>query len=148
MRVVVQRAIDAKCVVAGKIVGQITNGYVLLVGFTHSDTLAEINLLAKKIAGLRIFEDEAGKLNLSLKDVSGSILAISQFTLYADAKKGNRPSFTEAMSYDLACDCFKKFVAVLRSYGYQVETGVFGADMQISFTNVGPTTILLDSAYL
>lgn len=145
MRVVVQRALDAKCVVDGKITGSITSGYVLLVGFTHTDTSNEINLLAKKIAGLRIFEDEAGKLNLSLKDVGGAILAISQFTLYADAKKGNRPSFTEAMRYDLACGCFNEFVEVLRGYGYQVETGVFGADMKISFTNVGPTTILLDS---
>ncbi|MCM1130856.1 MAG: D-aminoacyl-tRNA deacylase [Roseburia sp.] len=148
MRVIVQRAKDAKCVVNHSITGQIKKGYMLLVGFTHTDTRKEVECLAKKIIGLRIFEDEAGKLNKSILDVSGAILAISQFTLYADAKKGNRPSFTEAMHYDQANALFLQFIEVLKSYGVVVETGVFGASMQIEFTNVGPTTIILDSINL
>lgn len=145
MRVVVQRAIDAKCIVEDKITGSIKKGYVLLVGFTHTDSIVEIKHLAKKIIGLRIFEDEFGKLNKSIGDIGGAILAISQFTLYADSKKGNRPSFTEAMPYLKANEAFLNFVEELRSYNIVVETGIFGAEMQISFTNVGPTTILLDS---
>ncbi len=145
MRVVVQRAKDAKCIVNQEVVGQISHGYMLLVGFTHEDSISEIQLLAKKIIGLRIFEDEMGKLNRSIIDVKGAILAISQFTLYANAKKGNRPSFTEAMDYEKANQFFTCFVNELKSYNIEVETGVFGADMQIAFINVGPTTILLDS---
>lgn len=148
MRVIVQRAKNAKCIVEASISGQIDFGYMLLVGFTHKDTQKEIQLLAKKIIGLRIFEDEAGKLNRSITDVKGSILAVSQFTLYGDARKGNRPSFIEAMEYALANEMFIQFVEELRSYGMRVETGVFGADMQIEFTNVGPTTIILDSKEL
>lgn len=148
MRVVVQRAKEAKCIVDDKIVGQISQGYMLLIGFTHGDSISEIRHLAKKIIGLRIFEDELGKLNRSIIDVKGAILAISQFTLYADSKKGNRPSFTEAMHYEQANQFFDSFVQELKSYGVLVETGVFGADMQIEFTNVGPTTILLDSKEL
>ena len=145
MRVVVQRAKDAKCLVDQKIVGQIPYGYMLLVGFTHEDTMEEVKHLAKKIIGLRIFEDEMGKLNKSIMDVNGEILAISQFTLYADSRKGNRPSFTMAMAYEQANDLFRAFVEELRSYEVVVSTGVFGADMEISFVNVGPTTIILDS---
>lgn len=145
MRVVVQRAKDAKCLVDQKIVGQIPYGYMLLVGFTHEDTMEEVKHLAKKIIGLRIFEDEMGKLNKSIMDVNGEILAISQFTLYADSRKGNRPSFTMAMAYEQANELFTQFVEELRSYEVPVSTGVFGADMEISFVNVGPTTIILDS---
>ncbi|MDE6584821.1 MAG: D-tyrosyl-tRNA(Tyr) deacylase [Anaeroplasmataceae bacterium] len=145
MRVVVQRAKDAKCLVDQKIVGQIPYGYMLLVGFTHEDTMEEVKHLAKKIIGLRIFEDEMGKLNKSIIDVNGEILAISQFTLYADSRKGNRPSFTMAMAYEQANELFRAFVEELRSYEVVVSTGVFGADMEISFVNVGPTTIILDS---
>lgn len=145
MRVIVQRAKNAKCMVKDTVSGKIEYGYMLLVGFTHSDTLEEIKHLAKKIIGLRIFEDENGKLNKSILDVGGAILAISQFTLYADSRKGNRPSFTDAMHYDTANQMFLQFVDVLKSYNVVVETGVFGADMQIEFTNVGPTTIILDS---
>ncbi|MDE6408211.1 MAG: D-tyrosyl-tRNA(Tyr) deacylase [Anaeroplasmataceae bacterium] len=145
MRVIVQRAKNAKCFVNDAITGQIHMGYMLLIGFTHTDTLKEIKYLAKKIIGLRIFEDEEGKLNKSILDVKGSILAISQFTLYADAKKGNRPSFTEAMDYTTANQLFLQFIEELRNYNVEVATGVFGADMQIEFTNVGPTTIILDS---
>ncbi|MDE7263422.1 MAG: D-tyrosyl-tRNA(Tyr) deacylase, partial [Anaeroplasmataceae bacterium] len=145
MRVVVQRAKEARCIVENSVTGQIDFGYMLLVGFTHKDTQQEIKLLAKKVMGLRIFTDDAGKLNRSIIDVKGSILAISQFTLYGDARKGNRPSFIEAMGYDLAIEMFQQFVEELRSYGVRVETGVFGADMQIEFTNSGPVTIILDS---
>ncbi len=148
MRVIVQRAINAKCIVDDKITGQIDKGYMLLVGFTHTDTLKEVNHLAKKIIGLRIFEDEMGKLNRSIIDINGSILAISQFTLYADSKKGNRPSFTSAMKYDEANNLFLEFVNELKKYNVNVSTGVFGADMKIEFTNIGPTTIILDSTEL
>lgn len=148
MRVVVQRAKDAKCIVEDKIVGQISLGYMLLIGFTHTDSMTEVKHLAKKVIGLRIFEDEQGKLNRSIIDVKGEILAISQFTLYADSKKGNRPSFTEAMHYADANLLFNSFVSELRSYDVLVETGIFGADMKINFTNAGPVTILLDSKEL
>lgn len=148
MRVVVQRARDAKCIVDQKVVGHIPYGYMLLVGFTHEDTMIEIKHLAKKIIGLRIFEDEMGKLNKSIVDVKGEILAISQFTLYADSRKGNRPSFTMAMAYEQANELFIQFIEELRSYGVAVSTGVFGAAMEISFSNVGPTTIILDSKEL
>ncbi len=148
MRILVQRAEHAQCLVNQEITGHIDFGYMLLVGFTHTDTIEEIKHLAKKVIGLRIFEDEQGKLNKSIVEVGGSILAISQFTLYADAKKGNRPSFTLAMSYDAANELFLAFVEELRTHSIVVETGVFGADMKINFTNVGPTTILLDSKEL
>ena len=148
MRIVVQRAKNAKCIVDNKIVGQINHGYMLLVGFTEGDSCDQIQYMAKKVIGLRIFEDEMGKLNKSITDVDGAILAISQFTLYADAKKGNRPSFINALHYEEANILFMQFVSELKKYDLQVETGVFGADMEIDFINVGPTTILLDSKEL
>ena len=148
MRAIVQRSLEASCVVDGNVVGSIDKGFMILVGFTHSDTLEEIKLLTRKIAGLRVFEDECGKLNKSIKDVNGSILAISQFTLYADCKKGNRPSFTEAMTFEKENDMFNIFVEELRQYEINVETCVFGADMKIKFTNDGPVTIILDNETL
>ena len=148
MRAIVQRALEASCVVDGKIVGSIDKGFMILVGFTHTDTLEEIKLLSRKIAGLRVFEDECGKLNKGIKDIGGSILAISQFTLYADCKRGNRPSFTEAMYFEKANDMFNIFVEELRQYDINVSTGVFGADMKIKFTNEGPVTIILDNESL
>ena len=148
MRAIVQRALEASCVVERKIVGSIDKGFMILVGFTHTDTLEEIKLLSRKIAGLRVFEDECGKLNKGIKDIGGSILAISQFTLYADCKRGNRPSFTEAMYFEKANDMFNIFVNELRQYDINVETGVFGADMKIKFTNDGPVTIILDNETL
>ena len=148
MRAIVQRSLEASCVVDGQVVSSIDKGFMILVGFTHDDTLEEIKLLSRKIAGLRVFEDECGKLNKSIKDVNGSILAISQFTLYADCKRGNRPSFTDAMNYEKANDMFNIFVEELRQYDINVLTGVFGADMKIKFTNDGPVTIILDNETL
>ena len=148
MRAIVQRALDASCTVDGKVVSSIDKGFMILVGFTHTDTIDEIKLLSRKIAGLRVFEDECGKLNKGIKDIGGSILAISQFTLYAYCKKGNRPSFTEAMHFEKANDMFNIFVEELRQYDINVSTGVFGADMKIKFTNDGPVTIILDNETL
>lgn len=148
MRVVVQRALDAKCLVNEENVGSMDKGFMLLVGFTHHDTMKEVKALTKKIVGLRIFEDEQGKMNKSIHDINGEILAISQFTLYANAKHGNRPSFTEAMAYEQANLLFSQFIEELKNYIPKVHTGVFGADMKISFVNDGPVTILLDSQEL
>lgn len=148
MRVIVQKAKNACCTVDSKLVGAISFGYMLLVGFTHNDTLDEIKKMSAKIAGLRIFEDENHKLNKNIFDVKGEILAISQFTLYADCRHGNRPSFTEAMAFHQANSLFYQFIEELKKLNLKVETGQFGADMDIEFTNVGPTTILLDSTQL
>ena len=148
MRVVVQRTSRAECRVDGIVTGKIDKGFMVLVGFTLGDTIDDINLLAKKVVGLRIFEDENGKINKNLADVNGAMLVISQFTLYADCKKGNRPSFTKAMPFSEANNMYLTFCDVLRSYGIVVETGSFGADMKIDFINDGPVTILLDSSEL
>ena len=122
---------------------------MLLVGITDGDTKAEADLLAKKVAQMRVFEDAEGKMNLSLHDVGGAILSISQFTLYADCKKGNRPSFIKAARPETAAPLYDYFNEVLRTqYGLQVETGRFGADMKVDFINDGPVTILLDTAEL
>lgn len=145
MRVVVKRTSRASVTADGVLTGSIDKGFMLLIGFTDSDTLSEIDLLVKKVIGLRIFEDEFGKINKSLADVNGSILAISQFTLYADCKKGNRPSFTKAMAFDKANDMYITFCNKLKETGIRVEMGVFGADMKIDFVNDGPVTIILDS---
>jgi D-tyrosyl-tRNA(Tyr) deacylase len=135
--------------IEGQVVGRIGKGFMLLVGITDGDTRAEADLLAKKVAQMRVFEDADGKMNLALKDVGGSVLSISQFTLYADCKKGNRPSFIRAARPEMAEPLYDYFNNVLRSeYGLQVETGRFGADMKVVFVNDGPVTILLDSAEL
>ncbi len=143
MKVVVQRAKDAFCKVEGKTVGKIDFGLMILVGFTEGDTLDKLEYMAKKIANLRIFEDDNEVLNRSILDVTGSILSISQFTLYASCEKGNRPSYIKAMKSEEAKVLYQKFNQILRTY-CPVEEGVFGADMQISFTNQGPVTILLE----
>ncbi len=149
MRVVVQRVKDAVCKVDGNITGKCDNGFMILVGFTNGDSEKELNLLAKKIAGLRVFNDSNDKMNLSLKDIGGTILSISQFTLYADAKHGNRPSFTNAMPGSMATILYDKFNEILRNdYNIHVECGIFGADMKVSFLNDGPVTIILDSKEL
>ena len=144
MRVVVQRVKYASCTVDEKITGKIDKGFLLLIGFKKGDTLLEMNKVLKKVIGLRIFEDEEGKMNKSLSDVNGNILSISQFTLYADSRKGNRPSFVEAMEFDKASSYYDLFCDEL-SKSFKVEKGIFGADMKIELLNDGPVTIILDS---
>lgn len=145
MRVVVQRSLDAKVVVEEDVVGKIEHGLVLLVGVTHDDTEKDAQYLAEKVAHLRIFEDENEKLNLSVKDVGGQILSISQFTLYGDCRKGRRPNFMAAAKPDYAEKIYEQFNDALRKEGLHVETGVFGAMMDISFTNSGPVTLIVES---
>lgn len=146
MRIVLQRCSRAEVRIDGNIVGQIGKGFVLLVGITDGDSTAEADYLAKKVAQMRVFEDAEGKMNLGLKEVDGSILSISQFTLYADCRKGNRPSFIRAARPEVAEPLYAYFNQHLRTeYGLQVETGRFGADMKVDFINDGPVTIILDS---
>ena len=146
MRIVVQRCLRAEVRIDGRTVGQIGQGFMLLVGITEKDTQAEAELLAKKIAQLRVFEDSEGKMNLAIRDVGGAILSISQFTLYADCRKGNRPSFIRAARPEQASPLYDYFNETLReTYGLTVETGRFGADMKVDFINDGPVTILLDT---
>ena len=149
MRVVVQRCSRAEVRIDNEVVGQIGRGFMLLIGVTDGDTQAQADALAKKVAQMRIFEDHEGKMNLGLKDVNGAILSISQFTLYADCRKGNRPSFIRAARPETASPLYDYFNDVLRKqYGLTVETGRFGADMKVDFINDGPVTILLDSCEL
>ena len=143
MKVVVQKVKEAKCTVDGKVTGEIKNGLMLLVGFTEGDNKEIIEKMALKIVNLRIFEDDNNVMNLSLLDVKGSILSISQFTLYADTKQGNRPSYINALKGEEATLLYDLFNEELRKYTH-VETGIFGADMDISLINSGPTTIILE----
>lgn len=145
MKVVVQRAINAKVLVDKKIVGNIDKGYMLLVGFTHTDNEENCQAMAKKIKNLRIFEDENGKMNLSIDSVSGKILSVSQFTLYADTNGGNRPSFVNAMKPDEAKRLYEYFNKCLRDLDLEVSEGIFQAEMKVSFTNDGPVTIILEN---
>ena len=144
MRVIVQRSLNSSVSVDNKVVGSIDKGYVLLVGFTHNDDINAVEYMIKKILNLRIFEDSDGKMNLSIMDVDGSILSISQFTLYGDARKGNRPSFIEAMRPEAASYLYDVFNEKMSQH-IHVETGVFGGDMKVSIYNDGPVTILLES---
>ncbi len=144
MRVLVQRSGKASVTVDNKVVGAIDSGLVLLVGFTQGDDLSKVKALATKVQNLRIFPDEDDVMNKSIVDFGGDILSISQFTLYGDAKKGNRPSYINALKNDEAKPLYDAFNEELRSLGLKVETGVFGADMDVSLINVGPTTILLE----
>lgn len=145
MKVVLQRSKAATVTVDGKVTGAIDNGYVLLVGITHKDTQEDVDYLAKKIANLRLWEDADGKMNHSILEHGGAILSVSQFTLYGDAKKGNRPSFINAARPEVAEPLWQAFNDALRSHGLQVETGMFGAMMDVALTNDGPVTILLES---
>ena len=145
MRVVLQRVSHASVTVEEKVIGQIQRGFLLLVGVTHDDTMEDMEYLVRKIVQMRIFEDEEGKLNRSIQDIGGEILSVSQFTLYADTKKGNRPSFSKAAPGDVAIEMFEQFNGLLRESGIPVETGQFGADMKVELLNDGPVTILLDS---
>lgn len=143
MKVVVQRSLKAKCRIDGKITGKINKGLMILVGFTEGDDEETLKYMAKKIVNLRIFDDELGIMNKSILDVKGEILSISQFTLYADARKGNRPSYIKALGGEQASILYDKFNKILEEYVH-VETGIFGADMKIEFTNDGPITIILE----
>ena len=145
MRILVQRSKKSSVSLNNKIVGSINNGLVLLVGFTHTDTKSDIVKLAKKVVNLRIFDDENGVMNKSLLDIGGQILSISQFTLYGDSTKGNRPSYIGAMKGDNAISLYNEFNDELRKYGVIVETGKFGAMMDVKINNYGPTTIWLES---
>ena len=143
MRILVQRSLESSVSVAGKTVGKINHGLVLLVGFTYGDSEKEIDYLINKVLHLRIFDDENGVMNKSILDVGGSILSISQFTLYADTKKGHRPSYSKALDSINAVKLYKIFNERLGKY-VKVETGEFGAEMMVNITNDGPITILLE----
>ena len=144
MKVVVQRVKNASCIADGKLISSIDKGLMLLVGFTHTDTLKEVEKMANKIAKLRIFEDENGKMNLSVKDINGSILSISQFTLYANPYEGNRPSFVNAMNPENATLLYEEFNKKLEELGFIVGRGIFGADMKLDILCDGPVTINLE----
>lgn len=145
MRIVLQRSKQASVTVDGEVTGAIESGFVLLVGITHDDTEADVEYAANKIAGLRLFEDEEGKMNRSIDEVDGAILSISQFTLYGDIRKGRRPSFVEAARPEVAEPLWNQFNEALRSRGLQVQTGVFGAMMDVQLINDGPVTLVVES---
>lgn len=145
MKVVLERVLESSVIVDGKVVGSIDKGYTLFVGFTHTDTIDNVLKTASKISSLRVFNDENGKMNKNIYESNGSILSISQFTLYGDATKGNRPSFVESMKYDEASKLYDLFNETLRNkYNLKVETGIFGADMRINTVCDGPVTIILE----
>lgn len=144
MKIIVQRVKEASCIVQDEIVSHIDNGFVLLVGFTHTDTLEEVQYLAKKVAKLRIFEDHNDKLNIALKDKGYPVLSISQFTLYADTTKGNRPSFINAMRPDKANQMYQQFNTALQNQDIIVKEGAFQEHMDIHLINDGPVTIVLE----
>ena len=143
MRVLVQRSLESSVLVDNKIVGKIESGLVLLVGFTYGDSKKEIDYMVDKVINLRIFDDENGVMNKSLMDVKGSILSISQFTLYGNAKKGRRPSYVDALGGEDASKLYDEFNNELLKHNIKVETGIFGADMVVNITNDGPVTLLL-----
>jgi D-tyrosyl-tRNA(Tyr) deacylase len=145
VRVVIQRVSKASVIADGKENGEIGRGFMLLVGVEEEDSTEDVDYLTRKIANMRIFEDDEGKMNLSLKEVDGEILSISQFTLHANTKKGNRPSFIDAANPEQADELYEELNNNLRQEGLTVETGVFGADMDVSLVNDGPVTILVDS---
>ena len=144
MKLVVQRVKNAKVDVDGKTVGRIEKGFLVLLGVTHTDTKETADYLVKKLCNLRVFEDENGKMNLSLKDVEGKLLIVSQFTLYADCSGGNRPSFVNAAKPEFANELYEYFCDKCKGNGIEVEKGIFGADMKVSLLNDGPVTIILE----
>lgn len=145
MRAVVQRVDEAAVVVDGKTIGSINKGLLVLLGVGEEDNEKDLDYLVDKILGLRIFQDENDKMNLSLMDVKGELLVVSQFTLYGDARKGKRPSFSSASTPDIGNKYYKEFVKKARGFGVETQTGVFGAHMEVKLINNGPVTILLDS---
>ena len=144
MKLVVQRVKQASVKVDEDIVGKIDKGYLVLIGITHTDTKEIADYLVQKLIKLRVFEDENGKMNLSLKDVNGSLLLVSQFTLYADCSSGNRPSFTDAAKPDIANELYEYFCNQCKENQIEVQKGIFGADMKVSLINDGPVTIILE----
>ncbi len=148
MRAVIQRVSSAQVTVDARVVGQIERGFLVLVGITHNDGEAEAQTLARKIAGLRVFEDADGKMNLGLAEIAGAVLAVSQFTLYGDVRKGRRPSFTDAARPEQAEPLYQRFCQLLAAEGVAVAQGVFQAHMEIALVNDGPVTIWLDTAAL
>jgi D-tyrosyl-tRNA(Tyr) deacylase len=144
MRVVLQRVSRASVSIDGRIAGAIGRGFCLLVGLTHGDTDATVDWMAEKVAGLRLFSDADGKMNLGLAEVGGGVLVISQFTLYGDSAKGRRPSFIDAARPETAIPLYERFVGALRARGLEVATGEFGADMQVEIHNDGPVTLILE----
>jgi len=146
MRAIIQRVSSASCSIEGKISGEIGLGFMILLGIEDSDTDEDLNWLAQKISNMRIFSDENGLMNKALSDVQGNILLVSQFTLFASTKKGNRPGFTRSAKPDLAIPLYEKMIRELGQLtGTKIQTGVFGADMQISLVNDGPVTIIMDT---
>jgi D-tyrosyl-tRNA(Tyr) deacylase len=144
MRVVLQRVSKASVRIDRRVVGSIGAGFCLLVGFTHADTPAQIEWMADKVAGLRLFPDAEGKMNVGLAEAGGAVLVVSQFTLYGDAEKGRRPSFIDAARPEVAIPLYDAFIAALRSRGLEVETGRFGAMMEVELVNDGPVTLILE----
>jgi D-tyrosyl-tRNA(Tyr) deacylase len=146
MRIVLQRVSKASVTIGGRVAGEIGPGFCLLVGFTHGDTPAQVDWMAEKVGGLRLFSDADGKMNLGLDEVGGAVLVISQFTLYGDSAKGRRPSFIDAARPETAIPLYDRFLAALRARGLPVAAGEFGADMQVEIHNDGPVTLILDRA--
>ena len=145
MKVVVQRVKHASVTINGTVNGKINNGFLVLLGIQSTDSEQDVDYLVKKVTNLRIFSDENDKMNLSLKDVNGELLIVSQFTLYANCKEGNRPSFVEAAKPDVAIPLYEYFVSECKKIIPVVETGIFGADMKVDLLNDGPVTIIMDS---
>ena len=146
MRAVVQRVSSSKVTVDGEVTGEINKGLLVLLGVTHEDTSKDVDYIIDKVLNLRIFEDENEKMNLSLKDVGGELLVVSQFTLYGDVRKGRRPNFMNALGGNEAKVFYDKFIESMKETGLKIETGIFGADMKVDIKNDGPVTILLDSS--
>jgi len=144
MRVLLQRVSSASVAIAGEVVGKVGRGYCLLVGFTHADSLAEAEWMAEKVAGLRLFPDDEGRMNRDLRDVGGALLVISQFTLYGDVAKGRRPSFGDAARPEHATPLYEAFCSMLMARGFVVATGRFGAEMAVEIRNDGPVTLMLE----
>ena len=144
MKFVIQRVKNAQVDVNNKTIGKIDNGFLVLIGITHTDTKEIADYLVKKLVNLRIFEDENGKMNLSLKDINGSLLLVSQFTLYADCSGGNRPSFIDAAKPEIANELYEYIISECKKKIDKVQTGIFGADMKVSLLNDGPVTIILE----
>ncbi len=145
MRTVIQRCTNANIIIDDKEEKNIDQGFVIYLGLTHNDTLEDINYIIKKIVNLRVFEDENEKMNLSIRDINGSVMIVSQFTLYANTKKGNRPSFERSMKFDEAKELYDRFIEEFKKENINYVTGNFGSYMKVSYTNDGPVTIIIDS---